>query len=88
MLDVELHFEIGVPTRLTQGTWRWNRNNAVTTGTVAQHSLSFLGGQSGAPSVGGAFDLLLDGAPRYRVNIPLTELKTRLKVAPSWKPAS
>lgn len=83
ILTLELHFEIGMPTHLSSGTWRWTRNNSVTSGTVAQHSISFLGGQSGAPSVGGAFDLLLNATPRYRVNIPLTELKVRLQAAPN-----
>jgi hypothetical protein len=85
ILAVELHFEVGMPTHLTSGAWRWNRNNTVTSGPVAQHDISFLGGQSGAPSLGGAFDLLVDGAPRYRITIPLTELKARLKVAPDWQ---
>jgi len=79
ILDLELHFEVGVPTRLTSGTWRWNRNNNVSGGMVTQHDISFLGGQSGAPSLGGAFDLMVGGVARYRVRVPLTELKTRLK---------
>lgn len=82
ILDVEMHFEIGMPTRLTGGTWRWNRNNGVSGGTVEQRSISFLGGQSGAPSLGGSYDLLEAGVPRYRISIPLTELKTRLRLAP------
>jgi hypothetical protein len=85
ILDVEMHFEIGMPTRLSAGTWRWTRNNTVTNGTVAQHDISFLGGQSGAPSLGGAFDLLQDGAARYRIHLPLIELKTRLQAAPAWR---
>jgi hypothetical protein len=85
ILDLNLRFEIGMPTRLTSGTWRWTRHNTASSGTVAQHDISFLGGQSGAPSVGGAFDLLADGVARYRVNIPLTELKKKLTVAPAWR---
>lgn len=78
ILEVELHCEVGTPTRLSSGTWRWTRNNTAASGAVAEHSLSFLGGQSGAPSIGGTFDLLQNGAAHYRVSIPLTELKTRL----------
>lgn len=85
ILDVEMHFEIGVPTRLSSGTWRWNRNNNVSSGPVLQHSISFLGGQSGPPSLGGSFDLVQAASPRYRITIPLTELKARLKIAPDWQ---
>ena len=82
MLTMEMRFLIGAPnTTLESGTWRWSRNNQPLNGTVAARSVTFLGGQSGPPSIGGSFDLLgPDGVARYRVTIPVTELKARLKL--------
>ena len=80
ILTVNLRFVVGSPTTLEQGAWRWVRNNSQTEGGVTARSVTFLGGQDGPPSIGGRFDLLgADGAPRYRITIPVTELKTRLK---------
>ncbi len=74
-LTMDLRFRIGSPTALESGTWRWARGNQLSGGPVTARSVSFLGGQDGPPSIGGAFDLLgPDGAPRYRVNIPVTQL--------------
>ena len=79
ILTVEMRFAVGSPTTFESGTWRWNRNNQLLIGIVTARSVTFLGGQDGPPSIGGAFDLLdSGGAPLYRVNIPLTELKVRL----------
>jgi hypothetical protein len=75
MLTMEMRFLIGSPTVLQSGEWKWARNNRLASGAVAARSVTFLGGQSGPPSIGGTFDLLgPDGAARYRVNIPVTEL--------------
>ena len=84
MLNVDMRFVIGAPnSTLESGTWRWNRNNQLMSGKVAARSVTFLGGQSGPPSIGGTFDLLgSDGAARYRVTIPVTELRQRLKLGP------
>lgn len=80
ILTVEMHFAIGSPTTLESGVWRWSRNGQLTTGAVMARSITFLGGQDGPPSIGGTFDLLApDGVARYRVNIPVTQLKTRWK---------
>jgi hypothetical protein len=50
------------------------------TGTVAARSITFLGGQDGPPSIGGSFDLLdPEGVARYRINIPISQLKTGWK---------
>jgi hypothetical protein len=85
ILTIDLRFVVGSPTTLERGAWRWSRNNSQTSGGVAARSVTFLGGQDGPPSVGGRFDLLgPDGAARYRLTIPVTELKTRLKVDPDW----
>ena len=80
ILTVELYFTIGSPTKLQSGAWRWSRGIQLLSGVVASRSLTFLGGQDGPPSIGGIFDLLgPDGVARYRVNIPVTQLKTRWK---------
>jgi len=77
MLLLEMRFTVGVPTSLKSGTWRWTRNNNTEEGTVVSKSVTFLGGQSGAPSLGGTFELLdAGGGARYRVNIPVTELRS------------
>ena len=79
IFTVEMQFAVGSPTTLQSGTWRWNRNNQIPSGTVTARSVTFLGGQDGPPSIGGVFDLLdSGGTPLYRVNVPLTELKVRL----------
>ncbi len=79
ILTIDMNFLIGTPaTTLQSGGWRWARNNQLETGTVAAPSVTFLGGQNGPPSIGGTFDLLApDGAVRYRVRIPVTQLKQR-----------
>jgi hypothetical protein len=74
-IRLELRFSIGAPTRLESGTW----NGSGDEGLVRERSVTFLGGQNGPPSLGGRFDLLgRDGSPRYRVNIPMQELKQKL----------
>lgn len=77
ILTVELRFAIGAPTKLVRGSWNWARGRQ-TAGTVAARSVTFLGGQNGPPSIGGAFELLdAAGKPRYLVTIPVTEVRTR-----------
>ena len=74
-IAMDLRFGIGVPTHLESGTW----TEGGMTGTVRERSVTFLGGQSGPPSLGGKFDLLgSDGTARYRVTIPVQELKNKL----------
>ena len=74
-LTVRLQFNVTPPARLTSGTWTGVGGN----GDVRQRAVTFLGGQSGAPSIGGRFDLIgPDNHPLYRVTIPLQELKQRL----------
>jgi hypothetical protein len=83
ILSVEMHFAIGSPTTLESGAWQWSHNGQLLRGSVAARSITFLGGQDGPPSIGGAFELLgADGAARYRVNIPVTQLKERWKRGP------
>ena len=72
VLSLDLQFTIGIPTSLKSGTW----TGLGPGGRVKERSVTFLGGQSGPPSVGGRFDLTApDGSPLYRVSIPVQELK-------------
>jgi len=78
-LTVEMRFAIGAPTKLESGRWQWTRNGHLTSGTVTERSVMFLGGQDGPPSIGGRLDLRdATGAAIYRITIPTTELKTKL----------
>ena len=73
-IEVDLRFTVGVPTSLKSGTWAGPGGG----GTVKARSVTFLGGQSGPPSIGGRFDLIAaDGLARYRIDIPLKELKNK-----------
>jgi hypothetical protein len=72
---VGLHFRVTPPPRLESGTW----NGFSSAGGVRDRASTFLGGQSGPPSIGGSFDLLApDGRPLYRITIPLQPLNKRL----------
>jgi len=76
ILTIEMQFAIGSPTTLQSGTWRWERTGQLTGGMVQARSVTFLGGQDGPPSIGGTFDLVdTNGAARYRVNLPVSQLK-------------
>jgi hypothetical protein len=76
-LTVDLHFAVGAPTRLSSGTW----SGLGSQGLVRERSVTFLGGQSGPPSLGGRFDLVgSDGNARFRVTIPVQELRIPLKL--------
>ena len=79
-LTVTMHFAIGSPTKLDSGQWQWIRNGVPASGSVAERSVMFLGGQDGPPSLGGRFDLLdLAGMAAYRITIPTSELKIKLR---------
>ncbi len=81
ILTVAMRFDVGSPTKLRSGQWQWTRAGRAMSGTVAERSVMFLGGQSGPPSIGGRFDLLDPaGAAQYRITIPTTELQLRLPV--------
>ena len=73
--SLEMRFMIGPTTRLQSGQWQRMRDNTVNGGVMTERSVTFLGGQSGPPSIGGRFDLLgAAGAPEYRVTLPVTPL--------------
>jgi hypothetical protein len=79
-LTVTMRFAIGSPTSLASGRWEWLRDGRPASGSVAERSVMFLGGQDGAPSLGARFDLLdATGAAVYRITIPTTELKVKLR---------
>ena len=83
---MDLLFRIGVPTRLESGQYRWERHDEVLEGLVRASSVTFLGGQSDNPNLGGVFQLLsASGDPIYRVTLPTSEVKRpgTLLVAPS-----
>ncbi|HEY3411885.1 MAG TPA: hypothetical protein VGM51_02395 [Armatimonadota bacterium] len=83
-LAVSLHFQVTPPTHLESGAW----NGLGGDGTVHERTSTFLGGQSGPPSIGGSFDLLApDGRPLYRVSIPVQPLGNPLSDAGRWAPA-
>jgi hypothetical protein len=73
ILTLDLHFQVTPPTHLESGSWKFSRG---TSGTVVDKSVTFLGGQSDGPSLGGSFDLLdAQGHALYRVHLPTTPLK-------------
>jgi hypothetical protein len=74
-LSVDLRFRVTPPTRLESGTWAGLGGE----GTVRERSVTFLGGQSGPPSIGGKFELINPGGRAlYRITIPLQELRRAL----------
>jgi len=80
VLTVTMRFAVGSPTSLESGHWEWLRDGRLATGSVAQISVMFLGGQDGPPSFGGRFDLLdATGVPAYRVTVPTAELTVKLR---------
>ncbi len=74
ILTLDLHFAIGSPTTLQSGDWRWSRPGRLLNGAVSSHSVTFLGGQDGPPSIGGTFDLAGSDGSLYRATVPLTVL--------------
>ncbi len=75
-LRLDLLFRIGVPTRLESGQYRWERQDEVLEGRVRASSVTFLGGQSDNPNLGGVFQLLsASGDPIYQVTLPTSEVK-------------
>ena len=74
-LTVDLLFRLTPQAKLERGTWAGLAGE----GSVQERSVTFLGGQSGPPSIGGRFDLIGSGDKAiYRVTIPLQPLKDTL----------
>ena len=75
-LRLDLLFRIGVPTRLESGQYHWEGQDEVLRGRVRASSVTFLGGQSDNPNLGGVFQLFSASAdPIYQVTLPTSEVK-------------
>lgn len=74
LLRMDLLFRIGVPTRLEDGKYHWDQGNQATQGNVTAKSVTFLGGQSGRPSIGGVFELQSSDVSLYEIRLPAHEL--------------
>jgi len=73
---MDLRFRIGVPTRLESGQYHWQQADGTLEGQVRARSVTFLGGQSDNPNLGGVFELLSStGRPLYKVTLPTSEVK-------------
>ena len=84
-LTVKMSFTIGAPTKMKSGRWERRLDGGLTSGTVTERSVMFLGGQDGPPSIGGRFDLLdPTGSAKYRITIPTSELKIKLPLQRDW----
>ena len=87
-LRLDLLFRIGVPTRLESGQYRWEGQDEVLEGRVRASSVTFLGGQSDNPNLGGVFQLLsASGDPIYQVTLPTSEVKRPQVGTPRVVPA-
>jgi hypothetical protein len=74
-LTVLLDFKVDPQAQLQSGSWTGLDGS----GLVEERATTFLGGQSGPPSLGGRFDLMSkDHRARYRISIPLQPLRDRL----------
>lgn len=70
-LDLTMSFQLGVPTTMTSGSYQGEISGVPVEGGVRARSVTFLGGQSDRPSLGGSFSLLdADGVERYRLKLP------------------
>ena len=74
-LLVDLRFRLTPQAKLERGTWAGPSGE----GRAEERSVTFLGGQSGPPSIGGRFDLFgPNSRPMYRISIPLQPLQDTL----------
>ncbi len=74
-LQLDLQLAIGVPTTLQAGSYRLHREGRQESGSVRSRSVTFLGGQSDWPNLGGTFELLQDGAMKYLVRFDPTPVE-------------
>lgn len=87
-LRLDLYFRIGVPTRLESGGYTFEQADRTLQGRVRERSVTFLGGQSDNPNLGGVFELLSrEGTPLYKVTLPTSEVKRPDYGAPSIGPS-
>lgn len=75
LLTMNMRFRIGVPTRLLNGHYHWRHGGGILEGSVRASSVTFLGGQSDLPNLGGVFRLLSPaGSALYKVTLPTSEV--------------
>lgn len=75
ILQLAMSFRIGMPTRLELGEYSWLRDGQKTKGTVHERAVTFLGGQSDRPHLGGLFELLSrEGLVQYTIRLPTSEV--------------
>src|SRR5262245_16525364 len=76
VMDIALYLR--PPVEFQSGTYKGTIGGKVVSGSVDCPSLTFQGGQTALPTVGGLFILKTeDGRPLYRVRIPATMLTRR-----------
>src|SRR5579883_2433054 len=76
-LTMQMKFQIGVPTKLEQGNYVWQKQNAPQIqGLVKASSVIFQGGQDSPAALGGSFQLVpREGdIPLYEVHMPATQM--------------
>ena len=87
-LGMDLRFRIGVPTRLESGQYHWEHDQRTLQGNVRARSVTFLGGQSDNPNLGGVFELLsAQGEPLYKVTLPTSEVRPSGRNNPAVLPS-
>ena len=87
-LLLDFRFRIGFPTRLEWGQYYWKQDDKILEGQVRARSVTFLGGQSDNPNLGGVFELLAaDGAAIYKVTVPTSEVNPPDTKTPRVAPA-
>ncbi len=75
-LTLTLELQIGVPTTLLNGHFQWVSSEQTLQGNVRARSLTFLGGQSDLPNLGGVFELLrADGSASFKVIVPTSQVE-------------
>ena len=75
-LTLTLELQIGVPTKLVAGHFQWVNSGETLEGSIRSRSLTFLGGQSDNPNLGGVFELLgADGSALFKVIVPTSEVR-------------
>ena len=75
-LTLTLELQIGVPTTLLGGHFQWVSSEQTLEGNVRARSLTFLGGQSDLPNLGGVFELQrADGSATFKVIVPTSQVR-------------
>jgi hypothetical protein len=73
-LIVEGTFDINPQPILAGGRWIEEGGPGARSGVLSSASADFFGGQGERPALGGEFNLSAEGAPVYRINLPVTSL--------------